>query len=213
MIAEDFSRTRGAIWPETKTLIDKYLSEGENVLDLGCGNGRYFEYLKEKNVNYFGIDSSKKLIALAKKRYLEANFQVADAFNLPFLDNFFDKVISIAVLHHIPSEEFRIQFLKEARRTLKPGGILILTVWDFLGLKEIPVFLKFVILKLLGSKLDFWDFLKPWKEKTIRYFHYFFKKELINLAKKVELEVKEFGSIRDEKGNRRNKILIAQKPL
>jgi len=36
----------------------------------------------------------------------------------------------LAVLHHIPSLEFRLEFLKEAKRVLRLGGLLILTVWD-----------------------------------------------------------------------------------
>ncbi len=69
LIAEDFSTTRYLIWPEIKFLFDKYFFPGEKVLDLGCGNGRYFECLKKKKVNYFGLDNSEKLIEIAKARY------------------------------------------------------------------------------------------------------------------------------------------------
>lgn len=211
MIAEDFSMTRNSIWPETRSLFDKYFFLGEKVLDLGCGNGRYFEYLKEKKVNYFGVDNSEKLIEIAKARYPEADFQVADALNLPFPDNFFDKVVSIAVLHHIPSEELRIQFLKEVKRVLKPGSVLFLTVWSFRELKEFFLFFKFIILKLFGSKLDFGDFLEPWGKKTMRYYHYFTENELMSLAKKADFKIKEIGIIRNERGNRRNTFLVAGK--
>ncbi len=213
LIAEEFSRTRSSIWPETKFLLDKYLSSNEKILDLGCGNGRYFEYLKEKNADYFGVDNSKKLIDLAKIRYPKANFHLADALNLPFPDNFFDKVMSIATFHHIPSEELRINFLNEIKRVLKTEGILILTVWNFKETKEFFLYFKFIILKLFGSKLDFGDFLEPWGNKTLRYYHYFSKKELINLAKKTNLKVKEIGIIKNEKGNRRHTYLVVQKPL
>lgn len=213
LIAEEFSRTRSAIWPETKSLFDRYLFFEEKTLDLGCGNGRYFEYLKDKKVNYFGVDNSEKLIGIAKNRYPGVHFQVADVLNLPFLDNFFDKVISIATFHHIPSEKFRKNFLNEAKRVLKPGGILILTVWNFKEFKEFFIYFKFIILKLFGSKLDFGDFLEPWGKKAVRYFHFFSKKELINLSKAVNLEVREIGIIRNERGNRRNTYLVVQKPL
>lgn len=213
LIAEEFSRTRSEIWPETKSLFEKYLIEGEKVLDLGCGNGRYFEYLKDKKINYFGVDSSEKLIEIAKNKYPTAYFQVADALNLPFPDNFFDKVISIATFHHIPSKEFRIRFLEEAKRVLRPGGILILMVWNFKEFKKFLIYFKFIILKLFGSKLDFGDFLEPWGKKTVRYFHYFSQKELASLAKKVNLKILEIGIIRNEKGNRRNTYLVVQKPL
>ncbi len=203
--------TRSSIWAETRNLLDKYLPPGEKILDLGCGNGRYFEYLKNKKVNYFGIDVSDNLIKIAKNKYPGANFQVADALNLPFPDGFFDKVVGVAVFHHIPSVELRVSFLKEAKRILKPGGIIILTVWNFREIKEFFLYLKFIILKLFGSKLDFGDFLEPWGNKVLRYYHYFSKKELNDLAKMVGLRVKEIGIIKNEKGNRRHTYLVAEK--
>lgn len=215
LIAEDFSMTRGSIWPETKSLFDKYFFPGEKVLDLGCGNGRYFEYLKEKKVNYFGVDNSEKLIEIAKARYPEADFQVTDALNLPFSDNFFDKVISIAVFHHIPSEELRISFLNEAKRILKPEGFLILTVWnwwDFRDLEGIFLIFKHAILKLFGkSKLDFKDVFDPWAEKTDLYYHCFTKKELKNLVKKVDFRIREVGILKRPRKKESNIFLIAQK--
>lgn len=213
LIADDFSRTRHSIWPETKNLLDKYISKKEKILDLGCGNGRYFKYFKEKNIDYFGIDNSEKLIKIAKNKNPEANFQTADAFKLPFPDKFFDKIISIAVLHHIPSKELRIQFIKEAKRVLKTGGILILIVWNFKKIKKFFIYFNSFILKLFGSKLDFGDFLKSWGDKTLRYYHCFSKKELNNLAKKSLLKVKEIGIIKNKKENRQHTYLIIENSL
>jgi cyclopropane fatty-acyl-phospholipid synthase-like methyltransferase len=45
------------------------------------------------------------------------------------MDNEFDRIISIAVLQHIPSKKYRIKFLKECLRVLNIEGKLILTVW------------------------------------------------------------------------------------
>src|SRR4030066_1624453 len=209
LIAEDFSNRRRMIWLEMQFLLDKYSLSGEKVLDLGCGSGRYFEYFKGKNVSYFGIDNSEKLIEIAKSKYPQVNFQVADCLSLPFSDNFFDKIFSIAVLHQIPSKDLRVQFLKEAKRVLKPGGSLFLTVWNFRKLKEFFLIFKSIVLKLLGlSKLDVGDFLEPWSKKTKRYYHYFTKNELIDLARKAGFEIKESGIIRNERGNRRNRYLV-----
>ena len=184
----------------------------EKVLDLGCGNGRLYELLKGRMVDYLGIDNSERLIALAKNRYPGVNFQAGDALNLPFSDNFFDKVFSIAVLHHIPSKEFRLRFLKEAGRVLKPKGSLILMVWNFHQFKERYLLFKYTILKLIGrSKLDWKDILEPWGKKIERYYHWFSKKELENLVKKAGLKVERRGIIKNEKGNRQNIYLIAEK--
>lgn len=212
LIAEDFSRTREKPLPEIKFLFDNYLISGERVLDLGCGNGRYFQFFAEKNVDYFGVDSSEKLIEIAKRRHPEGKFQLAEALHLPFPNNFFDKIYSIAVLHHIPSKDFRLQFLKETHRILKSKGLLILTIWKLPRLKKYYLLFKYTILKFIGkSKLDWGDILVPWGEKVKRYYHCFFKKELENLVKKSELIIKESGIVKNEKGNRQNIYLIAEK--
>jgi len=200
------------MWPEIKFLVTDYVKEGEKILDLGCGNGRLFEFLKDKNIDYIGVDFSEKLISIAKKRFPKAKFEVADAFNLPFSKDTFDKVYSIAVLHHIPSEDFRIIFLEEIRRVLKPGELLILTVWRFHQLKEIYLLLKYTVLKLIGkSKLDWKDIFEPWGKKVNRYYHYFSKRELIKLIKKVKFKVIKTGIIKNKRGNRQNIYIVAQK--
>lgn len=228
LIAADFSRTRARPWEELKFLGDCVLA-GEKVLDLGCGNGRLLEIFKDKRIEYFGVDASEKLIEIAKKRYPpeplppagkdkkeiflpQVRFQVADALNLPFPNNFFDKIFSIAIFHQIPSKEFRLRFLKEAKRVLKSEGQLILTVWKFHQVDELYLIFKYTILKLLSlSKLDFGDIFEPWAKKIKRYYHCFSQKELLNLVKKAGFKIKEAGIVKNQKGNRQNIYLIAQK--
>jgi len=182
-------------------------------LDLGCGNGRLIELFQDKEIEYFGVDNSEELIKIAKEKYPDKNFQTADALNLPFSGNFFDKVFSIAVLHQIPSKELRLQFLKEVKRVLKPGGQLILTVWVFHQPKELFLIFKATLLKILSlSRLDFGDFFEPWGKKLQRYYHDFSKRELFNLAKEIGFRVKDVGVVRNKRGNRRNIYLILQKP-
>ncbi len=68
---------------------------------LGCGNGRFYPAFKKRNVDYLGIDVSSKLIDIARSIYPEAKFEVSSIESIP--DKSFDKIYSIAVLHHIPS--------------------------------------------------------------------------------------------------------------
>jgi len=212
LIAQDFANKRERIWEETRFLLENYLKPNEKVLDLGCGNGRYFPLFKEKSVDYYGIDSSKDLIKIAQRDYPAGKFQVGEALKLPFDNNFFDKVYSIAVLHNIPSEEFRLQFLKEAGRILKSKGLLILTVWKIHQFKESHLLFKYIILKLIGkSKMDWKDFLEPWDKKVERYYHSFSLEELSNLVKKAGFKIQEKGIIKNRRGNRQNLYIICQK--
>ncbi len=214
-IADDFSNTRVQIWPETVVLFD-YIKKGGRVLDLGCGNGRFVNIIKEKGGEYFGTDVSEKLIETAKKLYPNEKFQTIEPLKLPFSNGYFDIIYSIAVFHHIPSKDFRIEFLKEANRVLKPGGFLILTVWKPKDKEEQQIFWKFFLKKIFGlSKLDFRDVIESWfgKNKGERYFHCFSEKELANLAKKSGFKIIKSGIIKNEKGNRNNYFIVVQKPL
>ena len=210
LIADDFSRTRDEVWDEMFFLFEKYLKTGDKVLDLGCGNGRWFKLFKTYNVNYMGIDSSLKLIDIARKNDPEGKFQVEEGLNLSFPDNFFDKIYSIAVFHHLPSKKLRLKFLEEAKRVLKPGGILVLTVWRLKN--QTYLLIKYTILKLLGkSKLDFRDVFEPWGKKAERYYHCFTETELIKLVKDSGFKIKEGGIIKNERGNLQNLYIVAQK--
>ena len=217
-IAEEFSNTRRHIWDEIKFLFEEYIRPNDIVLDLGCGNGRYLPLIKEKAGKYFGVDNSGELIGLAKNRYPGENFQTADALELPFEDNFFDKIYCLAVLHHIPSEELRLKFFQEAKRVLKPGGILILTVWKLKsknGLDltfELYLILKYILGKfILGSQLDYRDIFEWWGKKIKRYYHCFSQRELISLARKDNFDIVKSGIIKNSRGNRNNIYLVVKK--
>jgi len=210
-IAPEFSATRYQIWEETKFLFNGYVMPGDKVLDLGCGNGRFFEFLKDKDIDYIGVDFSEKLIEIAKEKYPKIKFQVADALNLPSPNNYFDKIYSIAVLHHIPSEKFRIQFFEEVRRILKPNGFFILTVWKTESKKNLNLFIKNTALRLTG-RLEKGDTFRPWGNKDAeRYFHYLSEKELTDLAERTKFKIIKQGVITNERGNRKNIYLIVQK--
>jgi len=215
-IADTFNRTRDWIPPDF-TILEKYINKKEKILDLGCGNGRFSEIVGNK-ADYYGVDVSEKLIKIAKEKYLDGKFTVSESLILPFENNFFDKVFCLAVLHHIPSKKFRKDFLREIKRVLKPGGKLILTVWDLNeNSKAKRLLFKYTLLKLIGkSKFDRRDIFYPWKNsrgKTLiqRYVHIFSEKELERLVRSIGFIIKEKRVLkRSEKG--KNIFLIAQKP-
>lgn len=114
-------------------LIWASVSSAADILDVGCGIGGSSLYLAEKfNAAVTGITLSPVQANRAAERAqvagLEnrANFQVADALNLPFADNSFDLVWSLESGEHMPN---KIRFLQECYRVLKPGGTLMMATW------------------------------------------------------------------------------------
>ena len=91
-MADKFSGTRNFFWRDLEFIKD-HISEGDKVLDFGCGNGRLLEILQDKKSEYHGADVSQKLIELAKLKYPQwsHNFsKISGQSSLAFPDNFFN---------------------------------------------------------------------------------------------------------------------------
>ncbi|MFA5207640.1 MAG: methyltransferase domain-containing protein [Candidatus Paceibacterota bacterium] len=185
-IADKYSRVREKNWREFDFLFDKYLLPNDKVLDLGCGNARFYQSFKNKNVDYLGIDVSSKLIEIAKNNHPEGKFEVSSIESI--LSDSFDKVYSIAVLHHIPSHQFRLNFLKEIKRVLKDNGYLVLTVWNLKEKMKRRSFLDWF-------RLDKGDVFLPWYGSKNTYFHCFNLEELIQLVSEAGFDVIDKGEI------------------
>ena len=209
-IASEFSHTRRYLWPELVNLFRGYIKYGESVLDIGCGNGRLLDLYIGMIVDYVGIDNSEKQIEEAIKRYPNRVFLTGDALNLPFSENYFDKVFSIAVLHEIPSSELRKKFLQEAKRVLKDNGLIFLTVWDLRNRKLLS--LKYSFLRLIKrSGLDKGDVFIRWGREVERYYHVFGEKEIRKLVKEAGFDIIEMGVAKKEKSKKANIYLVAKK--
>jgi trans-aconitate methyltransferase len=89
---------------------------GEQVLDLGCGDGALTEKLVAAGCRVIAIDSSAEQIGAARSRGLDARRGRAET--LPFKAEF-DAVFSNAVLHWIPEAG---AVIASVHRALKPGG-------------------------------------------------------------------------------------------
>lgn len=123
-IAPHFSSTRFAKWPKVASFLSS-LPLGSLVLDAGCGNGKYLGY--NSNCFFIGCDISAQLIKICNERGHEV--LVADAVNLPYRTGFGDAAISIAVLHHLSTENRRKKAIEELIRVVKKGGLVLITVW------------------------------------------------------------------------------------
>jgi SAM-dependent methyltransferase len=98
------------------------------ALEIGCGPGRLMRPLSRNFGEIHGVDVSDEMIRLAGERLREtpnAHPHHSSGSDLAlFPDDKFDFVYSYAVFQHIPSREVVFSYLREARRVLKPGGIL-----------------------------------------------------------------------------------------
>jgi trans-aconitate methyltransferase len=92
---------------------------GEEILDLGCGDGALTEQLAQTGAIVIGVDSSADMLAAARKRNLHVERH--DATTLPYKQQF-DAVFSNAALHWITGLSGQQAALAGIHRTLRPNG-------------------------------------------------------------------------------------------
>jgi len=107
-------------------------NNAKKVLDLGCGSGRHAVFLAKAGFDVYGMDDSKSGLKQTKEWLrslsLRAKLKNADCYKkFPHKDNFFDAIISVQVIHHAKIEDIGF-CISEIERTLKPGGIVFITV-------------------------------------------------------------------------------------
>lgn len=115
------------------------LSDGDRVLDVGCGTGSLtFAVPKAENVaGVTGIDMTPGFVAFATSRNTDPRigFQQGDARALPFEDNSFDRAFSMLVLQFIPDGQ---RAVAEMKRVVRSGGTVTAAVWDdFSGMPHV----------------------------------------------------------------------------
>ena len=100
------------------------------VIDIGGGPGRYALTLAEQGYEVTLIDLSAGNLAFARRKAVEGGIHLADihqanAMNLSaFPTEKFDAVLMMGPLYHLLKYEERVLALQEARRLLKPGGLI-----------------------------------------------------------------------------------------
>lgn len=102
------------------------LLDGRNVLDLGCGTGRWLELLKDARAsNLVGVDLSPEMLNRAKQKLGDSTTLIcADYADAPILEAPVDVVFCNFVLSYIDEPKHFLQFV---RKVLKPGGLFFLS--------------------------------------------------------------------------------------
>ncbi|XP_074840143.1 putative tRNA methyltransferase 9B [Carettochelys insculpta] len=123
-IAPHFHDTRYKAWPK----VQQFLSDQESgslIADIGCGNGKYLHINSE--TYKLGCDYCFPLVELARNDGHEV--MVCHNLCLPYRNECFDAVLSIAVIHHFSTKERRVRAIKEMARILRGGGQIMIYVW------------------------------------------------------------------------------------
>jgi len=110
--------------PDFFDFLAKHIDSGDTVLDLGCGSGELASKLAPYCRKIVGIDSYSRYIATAEKDrknkgFKNVSFKVCDARQLPFRRSSFDFIYSSRGPLSASAD-----FLREADRVLKPGGLM-----------------------------------------------------------------------------------------
>jgi tRNA (uracil-5-)-methyltransferase TRM9 len=130
--ADDFSRTRTTIWPGVLQFL-RSIQPNVTILDAGCGNGKN---MMKTSHNFIGLDMCEELLKIVRTKATKQNktnildLILGSVTNLPFENQQFDGVMSIAVVHHIKSFSDRIKAFEELIRVCKKGGQVLITVWQ-----------------------------------------------------------------------------------
>lgn len=171
-IAGHWTKFRNKPFPHIAKFLKKQKGK---ILDIGCGSGRNF--IKSKNLYFYGIDFSKELLEHAKKKNIAIELKKANATKIPFKENFFNAVIFNAVLHCIPKATDRKKSLQELYRVLKPKSQALISVWSRNS-------------KRIKNKPK--ESLIPWTIEDKKYYRYYYiydKKELLDLIEDTGFKI------------------------
>lgn len=123
---------------------DRYVAS-DKILEAGCGGGRNMDWFVKNNFQVYGIDQSEAAILNLRSKYpdlVEEGLQVGMIEKIPFGDNYFDHIISSAVLHFARSETHFKEMMGEMVRVLKPEGSLFIRMTSDIGIEDKVVLLE-----------------------------------------------------------------------
>ncbi len=193
-ISDDFSSTRYSVWNCVKNFLDP-IPNLSSLLEIGCGNGKNLLY--RKDLVPMGTDFVPNMVSICHKRGLQC--LQANALSLPFRDNSFDYTMSIAVFHHLSTDERRKQALEEMVRVTKPSGRGLLAVWAYEQENEGKK-------TAVSHKIEKGDNLIRWHgkgnmsdvSKAHRYYYFYDKETFLDYIKVPNIQ---YNNIYWESGN------------
>lgn len=121
-------------------LFKVFLSESnfglKYVLDIGCGTGKYLEFLQSNGFKTDGIDSSEAAVEMTRK-VLNANSAIIckNMFEFDIPNNKYDLIISISTIHHGTKKQVQ-SLINKIHEALVTNGKVFITLPDFNSVKR-----------------------------------------------------------------------------
>ena len=103
-------------------------ANAQQILEVGCGTGHWLELLHRADRFQVGVDYSRGMLTQAQAKGVPAQLVQGAARQLPLRSGEMDLIYCLNALHHFTSPE---NFIDEAKRVLRPGGILSIIGSDF----------------------------------------------------------------------------------
>jgi len=116
----DYQADKLGITNRHKEIMKRIADEIEpnsSLLDVGAGHGYFYNFVKDKNVNYVGVDTSVKMLQIAKQKHPEATVLYGDIYTIHKDLEPRDYVVVIDVLIHLPEIKVPIQNLWETTKS------------------------------------------------------------------------------------------------
>jgi 2-polyprenyl-3-methyl-5-hydroxy-6-metoxy-1,4-benzoquinol methylase len=136
----------------------------KSIMDAGCGSGYVSYFLSKKGYSVWAVDKSKKILNSANKRYKNKNLKFVNIdLSKKVPNKKFDCILLLDVLEHVKDD---LNFLKNIKKNLKKGGILIV---------KVPAY------QILFGAHD----------KYLGHYRRYSKKGILNLVKSVGFKVEE----------------------
>jgi ubiquinone biosynthesis O-methyltransferase len=144
----------------------------DNILDIGCGNGRDLLYLAGACDKIIAIDYSNEMVRQSRQKLEDNNISnvivsYGNATALEFDDNSFDKILCSEVIEHIPEWNNAI---REIARVLRPGGSLVLSTpnrHSFYGFERYFIH-QGLLKKAWPHPCDEWKTFRELKESLLK---------------------------------------------
>lgn len=191
-LAYDYSQKKRKRQSQKMLLFSKLAKKGQKILDLGCGDGRFYSYLP-KGCHYLGLDFSSNLLSIAKKEHPQVQFILGDMRQAKTWKNLkkFDLIFCFASFHHLLQKKEQIKVLKFCHQALKKRGILVITVWNLWQFKVFKQRLKNFFKKKVNIPYKLSDGKKAFKSVD-RWFYAFTPWELKKLSQSSGFKIKKF---------------------